>query len=137
MSKVEKIVVKSNEDAWVQAAEILGCSFYYDKEASTKAGYAIHKGISEVNCWISDMGNRLEVNMSNGDTVNIWIEEDERFTAAEVKLIVNNARRELDAIANIVDFVKGMDITDSADEVLALMSRKKREVMDRLAQFGL
>lgn len=137
MSKFEKITVENYEQAWVKAAEILGCSFYYDKVASEDAGYPVHKGDSEVNCWISDLGNRLEVNMSNGSTINIWIEEEKLYTAAEVRQIITNAKRELEAIEKIIDAVKQMDISDAGDAVLAEMSMKRREQLDKLAQFGL
>lgn len=137
MSKFEKITVENYEQAWVKAAEILGCNFYYDKVASEDAGYPVHKGDSVATCWISDLGNRLEVNKADFTTVNIWIEEEKLYTAAEVSQIITNAKRELEAIEKIIDAVKQMDISDAGDAVLAEMSRKRREQLDKLAQFGL
>ena len=138
MNKFEKITVENYEQAWVKAAEILGCSFYYDKVASEGAGYPVHKGDSVATCWISDLGNRLEVNKADFTTVNVWIEEKEKlYTATEVRQIITSAKRELEAIEKIIDAVKQMDISDVGDAVLAEMSMKRREQLDKLAQFGL
>ena len=53
-----------------------------DESASNKAGYPICKNISGE--WVSDLGNRLELNFADGHTQNIWIEDElkgiERFT---------------------------------------------------------
>ena len=44
------------------------------------AGYDIyHSTASGVNAWISDLGDRLEVNLENGETVSIWIDEEPQF----------------------------------------------------------
>ena len=138
MSKTEKIIAKNEREAWKMAAEIFGCSYERDEEASQRAGYSIYRGNTDVNCWISDLGNRLELNMSNGSTICIWIEEEEkRYTAAEVRQIITNAKNELEAVEKIVDAVKGMDITETADMVLRQMSLRCRELMDKLAEFGL
>ncbi len=43
--------------------------------ASERAGYPIYYSTaSDVNAWISDLGNRLEVNLPDGKSVNIWIQ---------------------------------------------------------------
>ena len=38
-------------------------------------GYPIyHSKASGVNAWISDLGNRLEINLPDGESANIWIQ---------------------------------------------------------------
>ena len=34
--------------------------------------------------WISDLGDRLEINLENGETVNIWIDEEPEFSESEI-----------------------------------------------------
>ena len=52
----------------------------YEKNggASNRAGYPVYRSTAgDINAWISDMGDRLEVNLPDGGSVNIWIEESE------------------------------------------------------------
>lgn len=138
MSKAEKIIVKNEREAWKLAAEIFGCSYELDKEASKRAGYAIYRGNTDVDCWISDLSNRIELNMADGSTICIWIEPEERlYTAAEVRKIITETKQELEAVEKIVEAVKDMVITETADMVLRQMSLRRRELMDKLAEFGL
>jgi hypothetical protein len=136
--KNEKIIAKNEREAWKMAAEIFGCSYELDAEASKNAGYSIYRGNTDVDCWISDLGNRIELNMADGSTICIWIEEEEkRYTAAEVRQIITYAKQELEAVEKITETVKSMDITETADAVLRQMSSRRRELMDKLAEFGL
>jgi hypothetical protein len=136
--KSERITVGSREEAWKNAQEIFGCSYDLDPEKSKNAGYNIYTGNSDATCWISDLGNRIELNMANGSTICIWIEEEEkRYTAAEVRQIITSAKQELEAVDKITEAVKSMDITETADMVLRQMSIRRRELMDKLAEFGL
>jgi hypothetical protein len=138
MSKAEKIIVKNEREAWKLAAEIFGCAYERDAEASQRAGYSIYRGQTDVNCWISDLGNRIELNMADGSTICIWIEPEERlYTAAEVRKIITETKQELEAVEKITEAVKSMDITETADAVLRQMSIRRRELMDKLAEFGL
>lgn len=73
------MTVKSKEQAWVEANKIISTDYIYDTYRSEAAGHGIYFSTKEgMNEWISDLGNRLEVNLQDGTSVNIWIEEDEK-----------------------------------------------------------
>lgn len=68
---------RSIEEAWSMANEIFNTDYMKDDAASTNAGYPVYWSTAEgVNAWISDLGDRLEVNQ-NGKSINIWIEEEQ------------------------------------------------------------
>ena len=72
--------VKSKQEAWKIADGIFNTDYIKDEHRSKNAGYDIyHSTAAGVNAWISDLGNRLEVNLENGETVNIWIDEEPQF----------------------------------------------------------
>lgn len=134
----ERITAKSAAEAWKMAAEIFGCSYERDEEASKSAGYSIYRGNTDVNCWISDLGNVLELNMSDGSVVRIHIDTEEKlYTAAEVKRIVMAAKRDLDSTKRVIAAVEMLDITAVTDDVLDRMYRRQRELKNKLAEFGI
>ena len=66
--------VFSNADAWnVAKSQIQDAS--KDADASSRAGYDVFRSESDFYSYICDLGDRLEVNLSNGDTINVWIDE--------------------------------------------------------------
>lgn len=78
--------VNSMLKAWEAASEIFPTDYEKDESASVKAGYPIYTSTaSGVNAWISDLGNRLEVNLPDGNTVNIWVEVEEKPEKRELK----------------------------------------------------
>lgn len=78
--------VKSVEEAWSKADVIFPTDYAKDEVKSKRAGYPIHYSTaSGVHAWISDLGNRLEVNLEDGSTVNIWIEEDPKFSEYQLE----------------------------------------------------
>ena len=69
------MTVTSIKDAWNDAQRIFPTEYAEDKQRSKRAGYPIYHSTADgVNAWISDLGNRLEVNLPDGKSVNIWIE---------------------------------------------------------------
>ena len=75
--KTKHITVHSTEEAWRVASDIFPTDFMHDSIRSKNAGYDIYHSTADgVSAWVSDLGARLEVNLPNGDTVNVWIEED-------------------------------------------------------------
>ena len=69
------MTVTSIKDAWNEAQRIFHTDYAEDKQRSKRAGYPIYHSTADgVNAWISDLGNRLEVNLPDGKSVNIWIE---------------------------------------------------------------
>lgn len=69
--------VGSREKAWEEANKIFPYDYLMDDEGSVKAGYPIFRSTASEHPgnWISDLGDRLEINFENGDSVNIWIED--------------------------------------------------------------
>lgn len=92
--------VNSKEEAWYRLNEIFPTDYAEDVSASNIAGYPIYKStVKNCSAWISDLGNRLEVNLPDGNTVNIWIEEKPKYTEydiAEALRVIDDAIYELD-----------------------------------------
>lgn len=71
------MIVSSVKEAWELANRLFPTDYEKDEERSSHAGYPIyHSTAEDMNAWISDLGNRLELNYSYGSE-NIWIEQDE------------------------------------------------------------
>lgn len=82
--KTKHITTHSTEEAWRTAASIFPTDYSRDSLRSQNAGYDIYHSTADgVSAWISDLGTRLEVNLPNGETVNVWIEEKEPEPTAE------------------------------------------------------
>ena len=76
--------VTSRREAWKIADETFPTDYMKDEIASAAAGYDIYRSTAEgVNAWISDLGNRLEVNIEN-ESFNLWIEEIQ-FTEGQIE----------------------------------------------------
>lgn len=76
--------VTSIKDAWTAAQKIFHTDYEYDTIRSARAGYPIYHSTADgVNAWISDLGNRMEVNLPDGKTVNIWIEANVVATTSD------------------------------------------------------
>lgn len=107
--------VRSSKEAWNKVDEIFPTDYIKDEVKSERAGYDIYCSTADgVNAWISDLGDRLEVNLETGDTINIWIEEEPKFKEyqiADALSVINTA------IYNIDDKVdcKLADLTGIAE----------------------
>lgn len=78
--------VNNRAEAWRNADEIFPTDYMKDERASQAAGYDIYYSTANgVNAWISDLGNRLEVNLATGETINIWIEEEPQFSEYQIE----------------------------------------------------
>ena len=78
------MTVRTEREAWEKAAEIFPTDYEKNSERSERAGYDIYESTLEgCNSWISDLGNRLEINLENGETVNIWIDCESVENGAE------------------------------------------------------
>ena len=77
--------VKSTTEAWNKANEIFPTDYECDNQRSERAGYPVYSSTAEGHWYdyICDLGDRLELNLSNGDTVNIWVKADEDEDNAE------------------------------------------------------
>lgn len=75
------MTVNTIEQAWNKANELMPCDYMHDSARSKNAGYDIYFSTCAGKvCWISDLGDRLVVNLPNGESVNIWIEDEEAET---------------------------------------------------------
>lgn len=92
--------VASRNEAWRKADEIFPTDYMKDERASLAAGYDIYWSTAEgVNAWISDLGDRLEVNLATGEIVNIWIEEEPKFSEGQIAdalRVINDAIYKID-----------------------------------------
>ncbi len=76
------MTVTSIRDAWAEVQKIFPTRYEHDANRSERAGYPIYYSTaSDVNAWISDLGNRLEVNLPDGKSVDIWIQSPVEATA--------------------------------------------------------
>ena len=66
--------VQNIEQAWKEVNKLIPNDYMKDYDASERAGYSIYRSTVEYFDYICDLGDRLEVNLANGQTVNIWIE---------------------------------------------------------------
>ena len=92
--------VNSKEQAWVEADKLFPTDYIKDEKKSDIAGYDIYYSTCDgVNAWISDLEDRLEVNLATGETVNIWIENESQFKEYQISdalKVINNAIYEID-----------------------------------------
>ena len=87
---MKSYTVNSVREAWSKANEIFPTDYEHDTDCTRRAGYDIYWSTRPgCTAWISDLGNRLEVNLPNGESVNIWIEEPEKENPVEI--FVNDA----------------------------------------------
>ena len=78
LGSIERKTFKSEYDAWNWVHEQLaGQQWYHDHEASKKAGYDIYRDLEEYYNYICCLGDRLEVNLKEGNrTINLWLEKE-------------------------------------------------------------
>lgn len=79
------IKVRNQEEAWMEANRLFPTDYEKDEVASMRAGYPIYRSTAEgENSWISDLGDRLELNIMQEDksveSTNIWIEQEPEIT---------------------------------------------------------
>ena len=90
----------SKAHAWEMVNEIFPTDYIKDDARSKRAGYDIYYSTAAgVHVWISDLEERIEVNLPNGKTVNIWIAESPEFSEyslEEALRIINNTIYDID-----------------------------------------
>ena len=68
--------VRNRQEAWNKVNEIFPTDYTENTIKTKNAGYPIYdSNLGDDHGYICDLGNRLEVNLANGKTVNIWIDE--------------------------------------------------------------
>lgn len=105
--------VNSTREAWKAAAEIFPTPYHKDEQSSERAGYSVYRSdyFNRYYCYICDLGDRLEINLDDGKTINIWIspEEDENGNPAD------EIRAAVEAMHNVEEY--GADATPHQIEV--------------------
>lgn len=73
------MTVKSIQEAWDEVNKIFPYDYEKNETASKNAGYPIYYSTTSdhQNNWISDLGDRLEVNFEDGRSVNVWVNSEE------------------------------------------------------------
>lgn len=73
-------IVSSRQEAWTIADQIFPTDYIHNSEYSKNAGYPIYTSTAAgVTAWISDLNTSLELNLPNGQTVRIHIEEPDAW----------------------------------------------------------
>lgn len=89
----------SRGQAWREADNLFPTDYIKDEKKSENAGYDIYCSTCDgVNAWISDLDDRLEINLATGETVNIWIEEEPQFKEYQISdalEVIDNAIYEI------------------------------------------
>lgn len=68
---------RDRSEAWDVATLIFPTDYELDDERTKRAGYSIWYSTADgVEAWISDIGNRLELNLPSGRSVNVWIDDE-------------------------------------------------------------
>lgn len=92
----KRIEVKNKQEAFEVVNVIFPADYTEDTESSQRAGYTIYRSNDEYYDYICDLGDRLEINLKNGNTtINVWIvEEEEKIpvlpTKEEIKKAASN-----------------------------------------------
>ena len=73
--------VDTLQDAWNAACKEFPTDFELDTLATKNAGYNVYRSTAEGHYYdyICELGDRLELNLSDGTTINIWIDKYEDF----------------------------------------------------------
>ena len=92
------------EDAWAVVNLIFPTNYKKDEESTKRAGYPIYSSIKADHfyCYICDLGNRLEINLDNGKTVNVWIATEAENTETKRKEL-SNAEIAIDFINQLIN----------------------------------
>lgn len=94
----------TRERAWTIANEVFPTDYMKNETRSKRAGYDIYESTAEgVSAWISDLGDRLEVNLDNGTTITIWINEEPKFKEWQIEDALQVIDKAIDKIDDIVD----------------------------------
>lgn len=87
--------VTSVTAAWQKANEIMPGDYMQDARRTERAGYPVYMGtIPGRYDYICDLETRLEVNLDDGSTVNIWIDETPEPTPINAERVMLDVSRQ-------------------------------------------
>lgn len=78
----EIMKANSRQEAFEMVMEIFPGEFEEDRPATEKAGYKVYRGENYYD-YVCDLGDRFEVNLADGRTINVWIKEEKKMTIKE------------------------------------------------------
>lgn len=91
------MTVNSRQAAWAEADRLFPTDYMKDDIASKNAGHDVYYSTSDSDhSWISDLGERLELNICSKrgvESINIWIEEEpeieveDRWSSEDVRYL--------------------------------------------------
>lgn len=87
--------VNSISAAWAKVNEVFPTDYNKDENSSARAGYPVFRSSVEYYNYICDLGDRLEVNLENGETINIWIDETEEMVESLKAFYMDGASLEI------------------------------------------
>ena len=70
---------------YIRVTALFPDEYKKDEESSAKAGYSVYRSTVNYYNYFCMLGDRIEVNFSNGKTVNVWIKPDPKPEKREVK----------------------------------------------------
>lgn len=113
------IVVNSMEEAWKWARLSLPGTFTKDPVKSERAGYPVYTTSDpEESAWISDLGDRLEINSESSPSVNIWVSRPQKFTKKELTESLDQITKMVSAYLKIPEEIsKEFKLTDIFGEL--------------------
>ena len=126
--------VNSKEQAWIEADKLFPTDYIKDEKKSDTAGYDIYYSTCDgVHAWISDLGDRLEVNLETGETISIWIEEEPKFKEyqiADALSVISTAIYDIDdkvdsKIADVTGIKEARDKLYGAYKVIAKILKEQ------------
>ena len=91
--------VKNMQQAWKKVNEIFPTDYQKDDGSSERAGYPVYRSTAEGHYYdyICDLDDRLEVNLSTGETINVWVKPEsvedepaERPSKEDIKAAASN-----------------------------------------------
>ncbi len=71
------IEVKTMQEAWNMVDQIFPTDYEEDPQSRERAGYPVYRSTVEYYDYICDLNDRLEINLKDGRTINIWVVADE------------------------------------------------------------
>lgn len=85
--------VKDRSAAWQEVDKIFPGDYQKDYDRSASAGYPVYwTTVESGSWWISDLGDRLEVNLPDR-TINIWIDKEPENNNLEVRIIMKDGQQ--------------------------------------------
>lgn len=127
-----RIKVTSKQEAWETVNNIFPTDYNEDMSSTARAGYPVYRSPLNHYDYICDLGDRLEVNLGNGETVNVWIvekAEDELLklpTEEEVKKAASHQYTfEPETVQLVRVIVNGYSFSDEASKAVYKVMQDK------------